>query len=102
MIAGIVHHLHLARQRDALRIGDPVLGELVDEYVAFEQKRGDTKRQVELRRGQPLRLIRPADMVDRDVRAVHDDLVDIVGPNGCRSGYRAIASSVVWLLPTQE
>src|SRR5579864_7898246 len=75
---GIVHHLDLARELYARRIVDAVGGELVDEHVAFEQKRGDAKRQIELRCGQTFGPVRPADVIDGDLRAVHDDLLDIV------------------------
>ena len=70
---GIVHHLHLARQRDARRIVDAIRRELVDEHVAFDEQRGDAKRQIELRRGQPIGLVRPAGVIDRDLRGVHHD-----------------------------
>ena len=61
------------------RVGDVRLGELVDEAVAFEQQRRDAVGQVELRRGEALRHVLPADVIHRDLRAVHDDLVELVG-----------------------
>ena len=59
-------------------VGDGSLGELVDEAVALDQQRRHAIGQVELRRGKSLRLVRPADVIGGDLRAVHDDLVELV------------------------
>ncbi len=76
---GVVHRLDLGGERHAAGIGDDGVGELVDEHVALGEQRRDAERQVHLRRGQALRPIRPADMVDGRLRAVHHDLGDVVG-----------------------
>jgi hypothetical protein len=52
--------------------------ELIDEDVAFDQQRRDAVGQVELRRSEALRAIGPADMIDCDTRAMHDDLVKLI------------------------
>ena len=75
---GIVQHADLFRQRDAPLVVDHLVGELIDEHVAFEQQRRDAERQVQLRRGEALRRIGPADVLDRHLRSVHHDRRDIV------------------------
>ena len=74
----VVHHLHLARERDPRRIVDAVRREFIDEHVALDQQRGDAEGKIELRRSEPFRSIRPAGVIERDLRRMHDDMVDIV------------------------
>ena len=74
----VFEHADLFRQLDAPLVVDDVVGELIDEHVAFEQQRGDAERKIQLRRGQALRRIGPADVLDRHLRAVHHDRRDIV------------------------
>ncbi len=76
---GVVDHLDLGGERHAAGIGDDGVGELVDEHVAFGEQRRDAERQVHLRRGEALRPVRPADVIDGRLRAVHHDLRDLVG-----------------------
>src|SRR4029079_15745223 len=59
----IVANLDFLRERDALRIGDLVFGELVDETVAFNQIGCDGVWQVELGGREPPRDILPARMI---------------------------------------
>src|SRR5262245_21607265 len=74
---GMVHDLDLARERDAPLIVDRFGLELLDEHVALDQQRRDAEGEVELRRGQPFRPVRPADVIDRHLRAVDDDAVEL-------------------------
>ena len=69
----------LFRERHALRVGDGCVGELLDAAIALQEVRGDAERQVELRGRQALRLVLPADVIRRDLRAVHDDLLYVFG-----------------------
>src|SRR5712691_9693953 len=75
---GIVHDLDLARELRARTVVDCLRLELVDEHVAFDQQRRDAERQVELRRGQSLGPVRPADVIDGDLRSLHHDLVELI------------------------
>ena len=94
--------LDLLGQRHARLVGDDRLAELVDEAVALDQQGRHAERQIELGGGEALGPVLPADVIHRHLRAVHDDALDIVGPNGCRACIVRMASSVVWLEPTQE
>ena len=66
-------------ERDAPRVALGARLELLDEAVAFEKQRRDAERQIELRRRHAGRLVLPADMIRGDLRAVHDDALDIGG-----------------------
>ena len=78
MIDGSSSTLTFFDSVDAPLVVDDVVGELIDEHVAFDEQGGDAERQIELRRGQSLRRIGPADVLDRHMRAVHHDGRDIV------------------------
>ena len=69
--------VHALGQGDAARVVHAGLVELIDEAVAFQEEGGDAEGQVELRRGEALRLVFPADVVGGDLRAVHVDSIHI-------------------------
>src|SRR5579872_1687267 len=74
----IFHDFDFFRKRDASRIDDLFIVELIHKYVAREQQRGYAEGQIQLCRGDPFRLILPADMLHGDLRTVHHDVIDIV------------------------
>ena len=78
----VVEHFDLARFRDACRISHHCFGELVDEDVFLQQPGADAVRHVELRRGQPLRLVRPADVVHRHLGTVDHHFFHVLGGEG--------------------
>ena len=79
---GIVQRRHLLGHGHALRVGDHVVAELIDENVTLEQQGGDAKGQVELGRGHALGPVFPADMIDGDLGAVNDDAIHVLGAEG--------------------
>lgn len=78
----ILDTFHLARQLDPGRIIHAIGFELIDEDIAFQQQGGHTERQVELCRGQAFGPVGPADMIDRHLRSVNDDLVEFIQREG--------------------
>jgi len=60
---GVVQHFDFFGERHALRIGHDGVAELVDEAIAFEQKRRRAERKVHLRRGEPFRPVFPAGVI---------------------------------------
>ena len=75
-----MNNADLLRQRNTACIVDNVVRELIDECITFEKQCRDAEWQVQLRGTQSLGLIRPADVIDRDLRAMHDDRINIVRP----------------------
>jgi hypothetical protein len=57
---------------------DAVWLEFVDEDIAFEEERGGAERQIKLRGGQSFRTIRPAGVIDGNLRCMHDDPFDVI------------------------
>ena len=62
---------------DAFRITDAFFGEFVNKYIIGEQQGRDHKGHIELRIGEPARLIFPIRVLHHDLAAVHHDLVDL-------------------------
>ena len=85
----ISQHVHALGERHAPRIGLDAGLELIDEAVAFQEQRRHAEGQVELRRRHPARLVLPADVIRRDLRAVHHDARDIGGAEAVRGLQRA-------------
>ena len=102
VIGGIVHHLDLGGERHAAGVGDHVVGELVDEHVAFGKQRRDAERQIHLRRGEALRRYGQPTWSTVACEPWTTILATSSGVNGRRAAMVRMASSVVWLLPTQE
>src|SRR5258708_24272213 len=65
-------------ERQARRIGERRLGDLVTESISLEQQHRDAIGEVELRRGHPFGTIGPTGMLERRLRAADDDALDIV------------------------
>src|SRR5260370_166007 len=88
----IVHDLDSVGKSHSLRIRHLILGELVDKTIAFEQAGRKTIGEIELGGSEPLRCVFPADVIHRDLRAVHANGFDFL--RGKRSLVTELAKRV--------
>src|SRR6266568_1491716 len=75
---GIGPDFDLFGEGHALRVGDDPLAELIDETIAFEQKRRRAESKVHLGRGEAFRAVFPAGVIDRHLRGVHQDFLHVL------------------------
>src|SRR5262249_40113811 len=70
---GIVHDLYFTRQVDSRRVVDAIGSELIDKCIAGQDQGGGAERQIQLRGGEAVGPVRPAGMIERDLRCMYDD-----------------------------
>jgi hypothetical protein len=80
--SGFVLDIDFLGQGDAARVVQDGFSEPIDEDLVLQRQRRHAVAQMQLRRGRAIRHVFPAATIDRGMRAMHHDTIDIVGADG--------------------